>query len=94
MKPLYVDLPQLLELVPLGESTLQREQREGRFPKPRQLTDRRVAWLLSEVEEWALQRPVSDLPPPPNTGAPKPGPRRRRRRGASEPALQAEHQAG
>ena len=50
MKPIYVDLPQLLELVPLSESTLQQQQREGLFPKPRQLSGRRVGWLLSEVD--------------------------------------------
>ena len=29
---------------------------------------RRVAYLLSEVEAWCASRPVSQLPPPPNTG--------------------------
>ena len=28
--------------------------------------------LEREVQEWAESRPVSQLPPPPNTGAPKP----------------------
>ena len=27
--------------------------------------------LEREVQEWAESRPVSSLPPPPNTGAPK-----------------------
>ena len=27
--------------------------------------------LEREVQEWAESRPVSNLPPPPNTGAPK-----------------------
>ena len=26
---------------------------------------------VREVQEWAESRPVSNLPPPPNTGAPK-----------------------
>jgi len=96
LKPIYVDLPQLLQLVPLSESTLQKEQREGRFPRPRTLSGRRVAWLVTEVEEWAANRPHSDLPPPPNTGAPKPrGPRGPRRQGrhAGAPALPAAHPA-
>lgn len=94
LKPLYVDLAQLLVLLPLSESTLQQLQREGRFPRPRVLSDRRVAWLVTEVEEWAAARPHSDLPPPPNTGAPKPrGPRRLRQR-AGAPDLQAAHPAG
>lgn len=70
MKPLYVDLGTLLELLPLSESTLQELVRQG-GSRPRMLSGRRVGWLLREVEEWAEARPVSDLPPPPNTGASK-----------------------
>lgn len=32
------------------------------------LTARRTAYLFSEVKAWAQSRPVSDLPPPANTG--------------------------
>jgi len=48
-----------------------RMAREGQFPKRRQLSGQRVGWLVREVQEWAESRPVSNLPPPPNTGAPK-----------------------
>lgn len=68
MKPLYIDLPSVALMVSLAEATVQREVREGRFPKPRVLSGRRVGWLMRELEEWAESRPVSDLPPPPNTG--------------------------
>lgn len=68
VKPLYVDLPNVAELVALGETTIQRMVREDAFPKPRQLSGRRVGWLVREVEDWAEQRPVSDLLPPENTG--------------------------
>ena len=67
VKPLYVDLPNVAELVALGETTIQRMVREDAFPKPRQLSGRRVGWLVREVEDWAEQRPVSDLLPPENT---------------------------
>lgn len=56
----------------LAKSTLEAEIRAKRFPLPRQLSGRRVGWLVREVMEWAESRPVSDLPPPPNTGAKKP----------------------
>lgn len=91
LKPIFVDIQQLPALLSLSKSTIELEQRLGRFQKPRQLSDRRVGYLLSEVEEWAAQRPVSDLPPPPNTNAPKP--RRQRARGEAGPALPASHQA-
>ena len=71
MKPIYVDLPSVASLVTLATATIQRMVREGGFPKPRQLSANRVAWLLREVEEWAEQRPISDIPPPANTGRQK-----------------------
>lgn len=73
MKPLVVDMDQLLALLPaLSRSTIEEERRQGRFPAPRQLSGRRVGWLVNEIEEWLANRPVSELPPPPNTSAKKP----------------------
>lgn len=73
MKPLTVDWPMLLQLLPtMSKSTIEEEIRKERFPKPRQVSGRRVSWKLSEIEEWLDSRPVSDLPPPPNTNAKKP----------------------
>jgi prophage regulatory protein len=40
--------------------------RKGLFPRLRQLSGRRVAYLLREVDEWLESRPVSDLRPPIN----------------------------
>lgn len=71
MKPIYVDLPSVASLVTLATATIQRMVRDGMFPKPRQLSANRVAWLLREVEEWAEQRPVSGIPPPANTSRQK-----------------------
>jgi len=68
VKPLYLELEAVAGAVALAATTVQRLVREGAFPKPRQLSGRRVAWLVRELEEWAEQRPVSDLPPPANTG--------------------------
>ena len=67
MKPLYLELEAVAAVVALAATTVQRLVREGEFPRPRQLSGRRVAWLVREVEEWAETRPVSDLPPPANT---------------------------
>lgn len=65
-------LAEVPAVVGLSEATIQRLVRENQFPKPRMLSGRRVAWLLREVEEWAESRPVSDLPPPPNTSHRRP----------------------
>ena len=67
----YIDYC-LAQTVALSTSTIERLEREGQFPKRRQLSGQRVGWLVREVQEWAESRPVSNLPPPPNTGAPKP----------------------
>lgn len=67
MKPLYLDIQTLCVTLALAETTIQRMVRIGEFPPPRKLSGRRVGWLVSEVEEWAETRPVSDLLPPMNT---------------------------
>lgn len=74
MKQIFVELPTVARMLTLSESTVQAMVRlgSGHFPQPRQISVRRVGWLLREIEEWAESRPASDLPPPPNTGARKP----------------------
>lgn len=74
--PIFLDLPAVVQAVALSESTVQELVRQGQFPAPRQLSGRRVGWLVRELEAWAETRPVSNLLPPPNTGAPKPRPRK------------------
>lgn len=68
---IYADLPTVAALVSLSPASIQKLVRDDAFPKPRQLSGRRVAWLVREVNEWAEARPQSDLLPPPNTGAKK-----------------------
>ncbi|WP_084170030.1 helix-turn-helix transcriptional regulator [Paraburkholderia ferrariae] len=86
MKPLFLDLESVTYVIALAPATVQKLVRENRFPKPRQLSDRRVAWLTREVEEWAESRPISDLLPPPNTGHSN-----RRRAKPQNPSMNARH---
>lgn len=72
VKPAYLDLEGTCSFVALGESTVEGLIRENKFPKPRQLSGRRVGWLVRELEEWSESRPVSEQLPPKNTGAKKP----------------------
>ncbi|WP_316855797.1 helix-turn-helix transcriptional regulator [Ralstonia mannitolilytica] len=65
---IYLDLESVAAAVALSITSVQQLVRENAFPKPRKISARRVGWLLREVQEWAETRPVSDLPPPPNTG--------------------------
>lgn len=57
----------------LSESTWQDLVRKGTAPKPRKISPHRVGWLTREVDEWAEKQPVSDLLPPPNSGAGRAG---------------------
>ncbi len=69
---IYADLPTVAALVSLSPASIQKLVRDDEFPKPRQLSGRRVAWLVREVNEWAEARPQSEQLPPPNTSAKKP----------------------
>ena len=80
MKPMYLNLSEVCEFLTLGKFTVQKLVRKNEFPRPRLLSQNRVAWLVKEVEEWGDSRPHSDLLPPPNTG-------NRRKVPASQPAL-------
>jgi prophage regulatory protein len=55
----------------LSVSTMEKLEREGKFPKRRLLSDRRTGHLVSELLAWLAERPVSELAPPANTGARK-----------------------
>ncbi|MES2910552.1 MAG: AlpA family phage regulatory protein [Pseudomonadota bacterium] len=72
VKPAYLEIHDACSFVALKKSTLETLVREDKFPKPRQISGRRVAWLVRELEEWAESRPVSEQLPPDNTGAKKP----------------------
>ena len=71
VQPIFLDLQTVAQVVSLSESAVQGLVRKGEFPQPRQLSDRRVGWLMPEVQQWAESRPVSQILPPQNTGASK-----------------------
>jgi predicted DNA-binding transcriptional regulator AlpA len=61
---IFFDLNEAADAVSLSTANVKKLVREGAFPKPRALSARRVGWLVSEVEQWALSRPVADMLPP------------------------------
>ena len=52
--PVFLDLPTVAQVVALSAATIERLEREGQFPKRRQLSGQRVGWLVREVQEWAV----------------------------------------
>lgn len=77
LEPLYLDKEHSAAYLSLSLSNFEALGRtDPTFPQPRLLSPRKTGYLLTELRTWGEARPVSDLLPPPNTGAPKPRPRR------------------
>lgn len=68
IQPAVLDLEAAAQFVALSTSTVEKLVREGDFPKPRQLSGRRVGYLVRELQEWIEARPVSEQLPPVNSG--------------------------
>ena len=47
---------EVVQATGLSATTIWREYRAGRFPKPHPLTRNRVGWLESEVRAWMADR--------------------------------------
>lgn len=70
----FISKKQLLQIAPLGITTITKAEQQALFPNRFQITDGRVAWLESEIYAWlrdtspsAFQRkfrPRRRLPPP------------------------------
>lgn len=71
-RPIYADLETVAAILSVSESTVQKLVRDGKFPKSRQISPARVGWLVREIDEWAEERPVSEMLPPRNCGAGRP----------------------
>lgn len=72
IQPRFVAKDAAAQLLAMSIKTFERCVQKGEIPKPRQLSAGRVGWLVSELDEWAQSRPVSEILPPANTGAKKP----------------------
>jgi prophage regulatory protein len=71
LEKIFVDTESAADALSLSVSTLEKLVREGNFPRPRELSGRRVGFLVRELKAWAESRPESGMLPPPNTGAKK-----------------------
>jgi prophage regulatory protein len=57
----FLRIRQVMLLTGLSRMTIYRLELSGKFPRRRQLSSNSVAWLESEVVEWATNRPVAHL---------------------------------
>ena len=68
-KPAAMALDDAAAYISLSTSLLQKQaQTDPTFPKPVQLSIRRVGWLTSELDEWLATRPRSSCAPPAGSG--------------------------
>jgi prophage regulatory protein len=51
-----IETSELTRRIPLDRATLWRMSREGRFPKPIQLTRSRIGWRWSAILAWLAER--------------------------------------
>ena len=55
----FLRRPSVEEMTSLKDPQMWREERAGRFPQRRRLTNRTVGWLESEIQEWIDSRPTN-----------------------------------
>ncbi|WP_255263519.1 helix-turn-helix transcriptional regulator [Pseudomonas aegrilactucae] len=52
----FIRLPEVRQITGMGTTTIYKMVNEGAFPRQVALGGRSVAWVRSEVQEWALNR--------------------------------------
>lgn len=57
----FLRIGQVLQLTGLSRMTIYRLELAGEFPRRRRLSKNSVAWLDSDIAQWAESRPVSQL---------------------------------
>jgi prophage regulatory protein len=56
----FLRIDEITQITGLSRATVYRLVEKDRFPRPRRIGDRRVAWVHSEVEDWADGLPVAN----------------------------------
>ena len=59
----FLSKPVVLDMAGLSHVTAWRMEKRGEFPKRRQISPNRVAWLESEILAWMESRPASNIEP-------------------------------
>lgn len=56
----YLREPQVFDITKLSKTTRWRLEKEGKFPKRRQISPNCVAWVESELNDWLESRACVD----------------------------------
>jgi prophage regulatory protein len=57
-----LSIEEVLEIVPVGKSTLFRMVKAGQFPKGKLISPNRRVWYADQVEQWQGDLPVDRTP--------------------------------
>jgi len=57
----FLRIGQVMQLTGLSRMTIYRLELAGEFPKRRRLSKNSVAWLDTDIAQWAESRPISQL---------------------------------
>ena len=57
----FLRIRQVMQLSGLSRMTIYRLELAGEFPRRRQLSKNSVAWLDTDIAQWAESRPISRL---------------------------------
>jgi predicted DNA-binding transcriptional regulator AlpA len=57
----FIMKPEVTNKVGVSYQTLWTWMQQGKFPRSRELAGGKIGWVLSEVNEWILNRPVVRL---------------------------------
>ena len=60
MNKILLSAQEVVGVTGLSRTSIWRLESDGDFPKRRQITRQRVAWLADEVLDWARSRPVAN----------------------------------
>ena len=63
----FLRIGQVMQLTGLSRMTIYRLELAGEFPKRRRLSKNSVAWLDTDIAQWAETRPISRLRATPGT---------------------------
>ena len=53
-------LPEVRDITGVSRSSIYKWMDEGKFPLPRKLSERAIAWDSREIAEWVNSRPVHE----------------------------------
>jgi prophage regulatory protein len=57
----FLRVRQVMQMTGLSRMTIYRLELAGEFPKRRQLSKNSVAWLDTDIAQWAESRPITRL---------------------------------